>query len=217
MKMSNSAKEETDMNAEDRAQMTAKRMKFARHRASSTSFHIDAPRPIDHRLSKKASEGHLLHEAFVGDQTGVKKLLLTGVDVNCRDEECKSTPLHHAAKCGHIHVAETLIAHGADVNAVDEEGETPLHEACDGGNALLVRLFLEHGAKINLTDKMGWTPLHNAAGCDDHHEIVSLLLEKGAKPWICNRAGDTAQQLASKNNHEKSFELLRNASRENSS
>jgi ankyrin repeat protein len=43
------------------------------------------------------------------------------------------TPLHFAADRGHIEIVNILIANGADVNAVDEEGQTPLMiaEICD--------------------------------------------------------------------------------------
>eukprot|EP00939_MAST-03C_sp_MAST-3C-sp1_P002107 g2107.t1 len=182
--------------------------KMSRHRVSSSSFHLEAPRPHHHQLSKHASEGHLLHEAFVGDQSAVKRLLLTDVDVNCKDKECHSTPLHHAAKSGHIHVVETLIRHGANVNAKDDEGETPLHEACDAGKIHVVEILIKNGANVNEKDKLGWTPLHNAAGCEDYPEIVSVLLKAGAKLKATNNDYETAETVALKNSHPLSHKIL---------
>ena len=49
----------------------------------------------------------------------MKKYILAHVDVNCRDRDCKSTPLHMAAKGNHIEVVETLLKHGADVRLQD--------------------------------------------------------------------------------------------------
>jgi Ankyrin repeats (many copies) len=45
--------------------------------------------------------------------------------VNMRDEEGK-TPLHFAADRGLLDMTKLLISHGADLNAMDSEGQTPL-------------------------------------------------------------------------------------------
>jgi ankyrin repeat protein len=52
---------------------------------------------------------------------GIVGALLTSARVppDERDDE-QMTPLMHAARCGYIRVAELLIAHGADIHAVDE-------------------------------------------------------------------------------------------------
>ena len=41
--------------------------------------------------------------------------------------EANQTPLHLAALKGYPDMAEVLLDHGADVNAVDCDGDTPLH------------------------------------------------------------------------------------------
>ena len=56
---------------------------------------------------------------LTGDQGEVKKFILANVDINCRDRNCKSTPLHMAAKGNHIEVVETLLKHGADITLRD--------------------------------------------------------------------------------------------------
>jgi ankyrin repeat protein len=60
-----------------------------------------------------------------------------------------------------------LLELGADVNAVDKNGETALHGAAYQSRAKLVPLFAEHGADIevwNRKNKFGWTPLMIAQG-----------------------------------------------------
>jgi ankyrin repeat protein len=60
-----------------------------------------------------------------------------------------------------------LLKLGADVNAVDENGETAMHGAAYQSRAALVALLAECGADIkvwNRKNKFGWTPLMIAQG-----------------------------------------------------
>lgn len=47
-------------------------------------------------------------------------------DVDSRDNVL-NTPLHYAAKAGHIEAVEWLLDHGADINALNANDDTPLH------------------------------------------------------------------------------------------
>jgi uncharacterized protein len=56
---------------------------------------------------------------------------------------------------------------GADVNAIDNNGETAMHAAAYKNLPLVVKFLAAKGAKIDLwnrPDKFGWTPLAIAAG-----------------------------------------------------
>ncbi|KAL2433481.1 hypothetical protein ABEF95_003975 [Exophiala dermatitidis] len=53
---------------------------------------------------------------------------------------------------------KTLIAHGADVNAQDAQGNTCLHNASAWGNLKAVRALIQAGADPLCKNKAGWTP-----------------------------------------------------------
>jgi ankyrin repeat protein len=66
-----------------------------------------------------------------------------------------------------LEVLEWLVKVGADVNAVDKNGETAMHAAAYKNLPKAVEFLAAHGAKIdvwNQKDKHGWTPLLIAEG-----------------------------------------------------
>lgn len=77
-----------------------------------------------------------------------------------------------------------LLADGADVNAVDEEGFTPLLFAAADDSVDVVRLLLEAGANVNAANSGGETPLFKATmnTSSGALTIAKLLLEHGADP-----------------------------------
>jgi len=104
--------------------------------------------------------GTPLHWAVNQSDISMAELLLTnGADLNIVDG---GTPLHWAIRCCDSMV-KLLVAHGANVNAKDENGETPLHGAV-GGKIEIVKFLLEQKADVNAKDNSGQTPLH-VAGC----------------------------------------------------
>lgn len=68
-----------------------------------------------------------------------------------------------ACSYGAIEVASELILHGADVNAVSDEGESALMEVTMSGEWKVVCLLLDHGAKSELSNNKGQTALIKAA------------------------------------------------------
>ena len=82
---------------------------------------------------KTVDDYYLLHIAVVFNCFDVVSFLLeecSGIDVNATDGNYSFTPLHLAYIYGHTQIAEYLIKHGADANAVDINGHTP-HEHSD--------------------------------------------------------------------------------------
>jgi truncated hemoglobin YjbI/ankyrin repeat protein len=78
-----------------------------------------------------------------------RAMLRYGADVTARYKG--RTALHCAAKAGFVNVIEALIAHGGDVNALNDRGQMPLDEVEDAGKGIeresVRRLLIAHGAR----------------------------------------------------------------------
>ncbi|KAG2458143.1 PP16A phosphatase, partial [Polypterus senegalus] len=71
-----------------------------------------------------------LHQCCIDDfEEMVRILLEAGADVNACDSELW-TPLHAAATCGHLSLVELLISHGANLLAVNADGNMP-YDLCE--------------------------------------------------------------------------------------
>ncbi len=102
------------------------------------------------------------------------------------------TPLHLAAFFRNRAVAELLLDHGADVEAVSQNDMrvTPLHSAAAGGDTAICRLLIERDADVSARQEGGFTPLHAAAHNGDL-ELARLLVERGADPTARTDDGRT--------------------------
>ena len=90
-----------------------------------------------------------------------------------------AAPQHEAAKTGEVEEAERLIQAGADLEALDENGETPLTAAALAGQTAAVKLLVARGADMKRRNKGGFTALH-AAAYEGHIQIVEFALDRGA-------------------------------------
>ena len=73
-----------------------------------------------------------------------------------------ATPLHLCCQWGLEAVIETLLEHGASINARDVEGKTPLHMAIESGHKTIINKLLDQsGLDLTSRDKMG----HSAFAC----------------------------------------------------
>ncbi|KAB1258902.1 Protein phosphatase 1 regulatory subunit 12B [Camelus dromedarius] len=71
-----------------------------------------------------SSQGAALRACIDENLDMVKFLVENGASVNQQDNE-GWTPLHAAASCGYLNIAEYFINHGASVGIVNSEGEVP--------------------------------------------------------------------------------------------
>lgn len=158
-----------------------------------------------------------------------KFLIEHGADVNGADAR-GMTPLMSATLYGKAEVMEALLAHGADPSAKAPDGRTALDfarrsrhpevgsllasrtkldliGAARFGRVEDLRKMLDGGSDPNLTNARKETPLGSAI-LADNPEAARLLLERGAKVDIPERAGRLPIHLAAAVGSGQIIELL---------
>ena len=106
-----------------------------------------------------------------------------------------TTPLILAARQGQGVVVQELIAAGADLEAVDRDGNTALWAACYAGQLAIIEQLLDAGANINHQNPDGASALIYAASAGKT-DVVALLIAKGARADLTTVDDFTALDLA---------------------
>ena len=111
----------------------------------------------------------------------LKKLEAKGLEVDALDPEfaemLRGFPRYLA-------VASFFLSHGADVNALDAQGETPLHFATELGELEMLELLLSHGANPDLRGTEGGSPArYPMEKAIERYSLkkAKLLLKHGAR------------------------------------
>ena len=114
----------------------------------------------------------LIEHSFMGDTDVVKYLLSLGANVKAKDEN-GDTALHLA---NNVEISKALVEHGADIDAIDNEGMTPLiYSARWGGLKKEIIAYLESvGANKSIKDKDGKTA--RDACCEWYHAPDKMLI-----------------------------------------
>lgn len=164
--------------------------------------------------SRSDIEDTFLRACRNGDLTTVTDYLrqrdqgLLSLDVSCKGQSKSNlgwTPLHLATYFGHRDVAEQLLAKGAAINAVNDNGDTPLHKASFIGREDLVMLLIQYNADVSVINGEGRLPRDMTPSNEVGDEIAKLLraaetteaLRKESRLLSSARDGDiaTLQQL----------------------
>jgi uncharacterized protein len=158
----------------------------------------------------------LLRAAKAGDAAAIQVLLAKGGDPKI-PTKFGITPVMAAAGLGTkeedttgrkkteaeaIAAIKLCLDAGADVNAIDNQGDTALHGAAQKGSDQVVQFLADHGAKLDVKDKKGRTPLDAANGLmgnggfdgsrrDVHESTVALLRKLMGTP----EAADTHRNV----------------------
>ena len=167
-----------------------------------------------------------------GDIEAAERLLKEGADVDERDYN-KQTALHVASANGRAEMVSFLIEKGANVNAKSKGRHTALHGA---KTVEVAKILLDNGANINAKTDLGWTPhrmaisLHNTkvalflinqggsmrtkedalvfAVWEKEKKVAKLLFKQGANPYVKDRDGDSAMDIAKSRNYQELIKLF---------
>ena len=106
----------------------------------------------DVNATNKCNQTSLLSACAKGNIDAIIALVNAGADPNIPDAD-GDTCLHNAVgKSCSKYVPQTIISHGADVNATNKNNVTSLMLACEKGNKYTINLLLNAGADPNIAD-----------------------------------------------------------------
>lgn len=150
-----------------------------------------------------------------------------GANVHARTND-ESTPLHSVfaqwsageSPKRRADAIDALIAHGADINAIDIDGKNALHSAVGGlicYDVLIVERLIHHGIAVDAKNKKGYTPLYYLAGvrigftnAADPIPVAELLVRHGADIKAGEKEGKkTPLEFAIENRNEEMVSLFR--------
>ncbi|KAJ1144965.1 hypothetical protein NDU88_011257 [Pleurodeles waltl] len=102
-----------------------------------------------------------------------------------------------AARARNLPVMAEALAHGADVNWVNDEDEnkTPLIQAVIGGSLIACEFLLQNGADVNQIDIRSRAPVHHATYLG-HTGQVCLFLKRGANQHAIDEDGQDPLSIA---------------------
>ena len=107
-----------------------------------------------------------------------KLLLLSGAPVNARTSCLNGAPpLVVAASNGALQFCRLLLEHGADPDAVNEQGRTAASYAAENGHVVILETLYEAGASVIKADSSGRAPAVHAAR-HARTECVDFLLSR---------------------------------------
>ncbi|KAI5806162.1 ankyrin repeat-containing domain protein [Geopyxis carbonaria] len=156
------------------------RLQVASHLLLSTPHEASGP-------SLNALGETPLHLAARAGHLGITQLLLSAApgtraawtEARTREHE---TPLMLAAAAGHDGVVRALLAAGADVEAVDRNGDGALHRASAWGRLKVLRSLVEAGA-AEAVNRCGWGARSYACTVEVEPYFDSLVGERERRGW----------------------------------
>jgi len=167
--------------------------------------------PIDARDLSGATALYVAAER--GQVAVVQRLIDKGADAKLKGRSGTS-PLAAAAFAGRNQVVKMLLAYGADGQVADDTGKPPIVYAAASGNLDIVRQLLTQGLDVNARYANDLTLLMWASGPDQSVaeaqalELVSYLVDAGARIDDRDDRGRTALMIAAEGNHAEIAQLL---------
>ncbi|EAY21703.1 ankyrin repeat protein, putative [Trichomonas vaginalis G3] len=104
-------------------------------------------------------------------------------------------------------LCEYFLSLGADIHAINDDGQTALFGAASNNSYETAKFLLSQGADTNEKNRIEMTALHISAK-NNYKELVKLLISHGANVDEKTPDGRTPLHLAIKNNCTETIELL---------
>ncbi|XP_062040184.1 ankyrin repeat and SOCS box protein 9 isoform X2 [Lepus europaeus] len=133
----------------------------------------------------------LFNACVSGSQACVNLLLQHGASPH--PESDLASPIHEAAKRGHVECVEALAAHGGNIDHNISHMGTPLYLACEYQQIACAKKLLESGATVNQGRGLE-SPLHAAARASSV-DLAALLMDFGADTQAKNAEGKRPAEL----------------------
>ena len=158
---------------------------------------------FDWPIQRVSSDGSYFHHALSQSSPKIVEILCKhGCDVNVRDDN-DETPLFLAVRQADIESSKILLKHGANPNAVTEQGNTlNIAAATVPINKDMIELLVENGAQLNVQEKINRVPLAlylSNFNLNQDLSIVKYLIQHGTIlneswmlkeiKWMLNRLG----------------------------
>lgn len=176
-----------DVNAVGNEGETALILAARHHDESAIAYLLKAGADIN--AKDKLGQTVLMHACQAFTPISVVKLINAGASatINAKDDKGFTALMYAMTRYHAAEDARQLIAAGASLTEVNNEGQTALMLAAQTGNTELVKAILALGADktINVTDKQGRTVMSYVRprfGFESVAEIVKALTDAGAKP-----------------------------------
>lgn len=103
-----------------------------------------------------------------------------------------ATPLHWAARAGHVQIVTLLFRRGADLFVQDAQGYNALHLAVHAGHLMMIVYLITIGIPVDSRDTMGRTPLMWSAYQGNCMEGMQEIIKSGALLDLVDSTGYTA-------------------------
>jgi len=134
---------------------------------------------IDVNVQTNASSTPLLHASGNSEFAATRKLLELGADTELPNSYGRTPLLNVARESGDVEMAQLLVEHGADVDAIDTFGDSPIVLAAWRGYAEIVDLLLDNNVDVPVDGRRGTQLIQYSAekGLD---RLMARLVEGGA-------------------------------------
>ena len=171
------------------------------HMAAENNFLAVIKKILHYRVDTTATDNrkrNVLHYALNNQDSKVVDFLVLETSavkmLNEADIENKITPLQQAVAEDKIATVSNMIKHGADINAVDGNGNSSLAIAVDSKLYEMTKMLLSEGADVS-----GTSVLYNSIyNFDTDRKIFDLLMEYSPNVDATDRDGKTPLMKALK-------------------